>query len=258
MKHDLGLHQGYSIIAAVLMIGFLLIVTTSTLNLVLTEMRDGKGRQDYLKALYWAWAAQEIALLQIKNLGYGYDEDSWFTNTDILGSTLQDAKIIYSIDSKVQEYIWMLEQWETQIIPLFWIDAWSNVLSINDIDLDVNLWDISWNIIWKDSWESWMNNFSSTTSIKTKTFDPTVQEFKINSIWNIWNFLSHNSGSYLVIFNSQLSQAHFTLRSADNFSLPTASIISSGTVWKYTQSLQTQVDNTEFLGILKYSIYSWN
>jgi hypothetical protein len=41
---------GYSIIAAVLMIGFLLILTTSTLNLVLQEMQDGKGRQDYMKA----------------------------------------------------------------------------------------------------------------------------------------------------------------------------------------------------------------
>ena len=59
---------GYSVIAAILMIGFLLVLTTSTLNLVLQEMQDGKGRQDYMKAYAGAEGAMELALLKIKDM----------------------------------------------------------------------------------------------------------------------------------------------------------------------------------------------
>jgi hypothetical protein len=49
------------------MVGFLLVLTTSTLNLVLQEMQDGKGRQDYMKAYAGAEGALELALFQIKD-----------------------------------------------------------------------------------------------------------------------------------------------------------------------------------------------
>lgn len=64
--------NGYSIILSLVMIGFLLVLTTGTLNLVLQEMQDGKGKQDYLKASAAAEGAMELALSHIKNTGYGY------------------------------------------------------------------------------------------------------------------------------------------------------------------------------------------
>ena len=258
MRNRISTSGWYSIIAAVLMIGILLILTTSTLNLVLSEMNDGKGRQDYLKAFYGAWAAQELALLKIKDQGYGYDEDGGFTNTQILWNTRKDAEVSFVFESKVEEYSGVLQQGETQIIPLFWIDDTGNISSITDIDFDVSLWNISWNIIWENSWESWINDFSSLKTTNTKALDIASGDFTVNTSWNIGDFLSNNPGSYLAIFNSQSTKAQFTLSSPESFSLPVAQIMSSGTVGKYTQNLETSVDNTEFLGILKYSIYSWN
>jgi len=40
----------YSIILSVLMIGFLMIVTTGVFNLVLRELKDNKWEQNYLEA----------------------------------------------------------------------------------------------------------------------------------------------------------------------------------------------------------------
>ncbi|MDA9129457.1 hypothetical protein N9J72_03205, partial [Candidatus Gracilibacteria bacterium] len=68
-------NEGYSIITAIMMIGFLLVLTVSTFNLVLQELNDGKGRENYMKAYAGAEGAMELALLQIKQNGYGFFEE---------------------------------------------------------------------------------------------------------------------------------------------------------------------------------------
>ena len=82
-----------------MMIGFLLVLTTSTLNLVLQKMKDGQGRQFYLKAYSAAESSLELALLEIKEHGYGYDDDS-FVEKEMLGSGNLNPIMSYQFENK--------------------------------------------------------------------------------------------------------------------------------------------------------------
>lgn len=243
----------YSIIAAVLMVGFLLVLTTSTLNLVLQEMQDGKGRQDYIKAYAGAEGALELALFKMKQSGYWYDDDT-FQNSEILGVGNKIPKLSYEFESKVTSYSWSLAAYESDIIPLFWLDAsWSGSVSSITLDSEPN---IVWNIIAQDSGVSGLWNFSEWSFVWEKTYNEGLGELQYNSNVTIWSVLSGED--YLILYNPSSSDIDYLLSSSDGFTLPRATISSSAQVWKYTQNLETLVDNTKFLGILKYSIYSWN
>jgi len=243
----------YSIIASIMMIGFLLILTTSTLNLVLQEMQDGKGRQDYLKAFAGAEWGLELALLKIKENGYGYDEDNF--SWALLWDTPKDAQIWYTFESRVDSFSWTISSFETVIIPLFYVDTWSSVYSSSEISLNTALPGIAWNIIGNGVGISWVGDFNATTSVwikDTASFDDTG---------NLRDFLSSNSGSYLSLYNTSLSDINYTLMGSwlnPSFTQPSAQIYSQARVGKYVQNLETTVNNTEFLWILKYSIFSWN
>lgn len=252
---------GYSIIAAVLMIGFLLVLTTSTLNLVLQEMRDGKGRQNYLKAFYGAEGALEYGLLQIKHKGFGYDDNDSDDISEILWDTRQDPSASYTFESAVSSYSGTLNPGDTEIIPLFWIDPTSDMKSVKNIKLEKKTGDFVWNIIGQDSGHSWVWGFTPGTSLTAKwvqdtAWAPDQKEFT-KTTETIQEFLQANTGSYLMVYNPYDADTRFTLSSPSwEFTKPVADIISSAQVWKYKQNLKTSVDNTEFLGILKYSIYS--
>jgi len=250
--------SGYSIIAAVLMIWFLLVLTTSTLNLVLQEMRDGKGRQDYLKSYHGAEWALELALLRIKEVWYWYDEDGAFSNSEILWNTIISPELWYEFDSAVFSFSGSLAPWESEIIPLFWIADDELVQSISDIIFKDLSWNLSWNLIWKTEWSSWLSSFNSSTPKTIKTVEDTVDGSKkfVLDDQNIGEFLIVNPWSYLTIFNSSSYDSSFELSSSRRFTKPIATISSSAKVGKYKQNLETSIDNTEFLGILKYSIYS--
>lgn len=252
--------SGYSIIAAVLMIGFLLVLTTSTLNLVLQEMRDGKGRQNYLKAFYGAEWALEYGLLQIKHKGFGYDDNDSDDISEILWDTRQDPSVSYTFESAVSTYSGILNPGDTEIIPLFWIDSTSEIKSIKNINLQQESGSFVWNIIGQDSGHSWVWAFDSNTSLTAKWVQEAAwtldQKEFTKTTETIQEFLKNNTGSYLMVYNPYDTDTAFTLSSSEEFTKPVADIISSAQVWKYKQNLKTSVDNTEFLGILKYSIYS--
>lgn len=251
--------SGYSIIAAVLMIGFLLVLTTSTLNLVLQEMRDGKGRQNYLKAFYGAEWALEYGLLQIKQKGFGYDDNDADDIAEILWNARQDPRVNYSFESAVSSYSGFLNPGDTEIIPLFWIDSTSDMKSVANIKLEQKSGNFVWNIIGKEWGHSGVWTFDSNSSLDSKELQNVWgnQEF-IKNTWTIKNFLVNNTGSYLMIYNpyAVVSSFAFSSNSGEQFTKPSIDIISSAQVGKYKQNLKTSVDNTEFLGILKYSIYS--
>ncbi len=259
-KYTFTSPQAYSVIAAIMMIGFLLVLTTSTLNLVLQEMQDGKGRQDYMKAYAGAEWAMELALLKIKEKGYGY---YWKLDTSkMLGNTHKDVQLSYSFDSKVQVYTGNLWNYSTDIIPLFWIDDTGVKQSISWGDLrfdDLGDEGIIWNIVWRDRGMSGIWDFSESTSLWEK---------KINISWD-FTITTETIGSlfpgenYLIVYNpkdSLWASLGYTLSVSwnDYFTTPKANILSTGKIWRYSQNLRTLIDNTEFLGILKYSIYSWN
>ena len=260
--------SGYSIIIALLIIGFLLVISTGIFKLILNEMKDNRAMWDYMKAYAWAESAQELALLQIKQRGYAYYDkiDHDINNRSIVLAndnmniwnflSTKDVFISYDIWSKTRTYDWTLGPLEYDIIPLFYIE---NIVEkkVTNIDLSIILWnnsDLSWNIIWKNNWISWKG--TNTIWIK-KTL--TVNGFVY---WekSINDFISSSNTNYLVLLNTGNSQnieyRLNAINSSEFFSKPKTSIISSAEVWNYKQNLSTDLNNTEYLNILKYSIYS--
>ena len=258
----------YSVILSLLLIGFIMVLSIWIFRLILNEMKNNRAMWDYIKSYAWAESAQELALLDIKKMWYWYD---WFIDdnsnpksvllsSNNLNYTLyhpkKDVLISYFNNWKVNSYSWELLPLWYDIIPLFYItDSWEQ--KVNDISLSITTWDsndLSWNVVWNLSWISWV--WTSLTWSK-KILTPSWFSFEEKSVWD---FLSSSSTNYLVLFNSWNSNnINYTLstnNSLEYFTRPELDIISSWEVWDYKQNLQTTVDNTEFLNILKYSIYS--
>jgi len=238
--------EAYSIIIALLLVWFLLVITTGVFNLVLKELNDNRWMWGYMKAYAWAESAQELALLQIKENWYWFDE-KMVDNESIIDV----MKISYDIWSKTQSYDWIIEKLGYNIIPLFYLsNSWSwktikmklNIISWNNSDL-------VWNIISYNSSISWTWSFNWIT-------DFWIAWFEWNK--NINDFLDLHENNYLILFNSSNSgKIKYNLNSTDwFFTKPEINIISSGQVWKYRQNLSTHLDNTKYLNFLKYSIYS--
>jgi len=238
------------------------------LRLIINEMKSNRAMWDYIKSYAWAESAQELALLDIKVKWYWYDwsitntlnDKSVILSENFLDKSLyhpkNDVLISYYNDWKVNNYEWELSPLWYDIIPLFYIDdTWEkkvNDISINLVSGDSN--DLSWNAIWNLSWISWT---WTTLQWYKKIFTPSWFTYVIN---DIWEFLSSSSTNYLVLFNSWNSNSiKYILSTTDSleyFTKPRLDIISTWEVWDYKQNLKTTVDNTEFLNILKYSIYS--
>jgi hypothetical protein len=88
-----------------------------------------------------------------------------------------------------------------------------------------------------------------------------IKKYKAND-WSyktnntIETFLNTNTWSYLMLFNRNTSEKSYKLEAESNFSKPVWTIISSVQVWRFKQNITTNIDNTEFLNMLKYSLYS--
>lgn len=258
----------YSVIISLLLVWFMLVLSTGILRLILNEMRNNKAMWDYIKAYAWAEASQELALLWIKENWYWYIWDiegtinakSVILSENYLDYTLfsksKDVLTSYFNDWKVNSYEWILSPLWYDIIPLFYIDdSWEQ--KVTDLKLTISSWlssDLSWNVIWKLNWISWSWEWLIWTK---KTL--TSNEFTFSQE-SIGTFLSSSTTNYLVLFNSWNSvELNYTLETIDPieyFTKPELDIISTWEIWNYKQNLRTNIDNTEFLNMLKYSIYS--
>jgi hypothetical protein len=168
----------------------------------------------------------------------------------------RDILISYYNNGKVNSYDWLLEPLHYDIIPLFYIDdTWEK--KTNNVVMNINSWiptDLSWNVVWNKDWISgiWPNLNNWTRKTLTSGLFTYVTS-------SIWNFLESSSTNYLVLFNSWRSSMEYTLKATspqEYFTKPRLDIYSTWEIWEYKQNLKTVVDNTEFLSILKYSIYS--
>jgi len=268
MKKNIINKSWYSVIVSLLLIGFIMVLSIWILRLILNEMKINRAMWDYLKAYAWAESSQELALLNIKKYWYWYDwfidnsknDKSVILSENFLNKSLfhpkKDVLVSYINDWKVNSYEWILSPLSYDIIPLFFIDStWEK--KVTDIDFVILSWDsnnLSWNIVWKNDWISWVWDISSWF------------EKKYNSSWfsilntSVSNFLNWSNTNYLILFNSwnldNISYKISTTSSIEFFTKPRLSITSSWEIWEYKQNLSTIVDNTEFLNILKYSIYS--
>jgi hypothetical protein len=259
----------YSIIFILLIIWFLLFLWVWIFSLILNDLKDNRAMWDYYKAYAWAESASELALLKIKENWYAYYDkvDHNVNNRSILLANNplntwdfnwnKDVFISYDIWSKVNEYNWTLRPLEYDIVPLFYInDSWEQ--KISNLIFSITSWtekDLAWNIIWKDSWLSWV----WANTLWTKKTLNNNNEFNLISE-NINDFITSSDSNYFVLFNSWNSwDIKYSIKSSDSlkyFSKPKTSIISSAQVWNYKQNLNVDLNNTEFLNILKYSIFS--
>ena len=135
--------------------------------------------------------------------------------------------------------------------------ACSKVISI---DLTILSWDVAWNIIGKEKWISWIWSISwvSTTWL-LKTVDSSSRTFNQIDDVEVNTFLQGSDWNYLVLLNIWNINLKYNLKANNSwefFTRPETTIISSAQVWNYKQNLSTELDNTDFLDMLKYSIYS--
>lgn len=249
--------KAYSVVVAILMVWFLLVMVIWVYNMIIKELNDNRWMWNYYKTYYWAEAWQELALLKIKEKWYGYyDKIDLDVNdrsilladnsTDkFLYNWWNDVIISYDLNSKTNSYSWKLNNLEYDIIPLFYL-TWSSIEEnkVNNIKLIISSWeqsDLVWNILSQSGWISWTWAIDSSSIVDT--------------------FLLNNSNNYLIITNWWItgSDIQYTLSSQNTeeyFTKPRIEILSSAKIKDYKQNLTTKLDNTEYLWFLKYSIYS--
>ena len=250
----------YTILITLMIIGFLMVLTTWVFNLVLRELNDNRWAWNYLKAHAWAEAAMELALLDIKNNWYGvYNKKSDLEYFDKI-------KISYDLNSKTKEYIWKIWEFKQSVIPLFYSEVNWNINKIDSLNLEIlDYWinsnnsKLAWNII-SSSWDWiwWVWEIDNNTKWDWRKWDWSyLDKVKVS------DFLNNHDWNYLIIVNlfddwnlNNDNLLEFKLSSQKEFTKPISKIFSTASIWRYKQNLETTLDNTEFLSILKYSIFS--
>ncbi len=253
---------------ALIMVWFLLTTTIGVFQLVLRELQDNRVLGNYIQAAAGAEAWAELALLSIKQKGYGYYENYAFWENSSINHILaldptdpskKEAEISYDMNTRVDSYEGTLDPLGYDIIPLFYLTGSSDVQvqKIGDINLsslDSDLSELSWNIIGDTGGISGNGEFDDTTDITIKKlwWDNKI----IYTDQNIGELLSDISSGYLILLNpSYTDTLTYTLSSSDFFSTPRATIISRGRVWSHRQNIRTTLDNTQYLNTLKYALY---
>lgn len=258
----------YSVIVSVMIIWFLLVVTAGIFNLVLIELKDTRWESNYLKsfaAAEWAW---ELALLKIKEKWYAYVDkiDDDINNRSIVLAEnpldiwgfhrARDIYLSYDFDYTVNSFDWDIPPAWYDIIPLFALHD-SGEEKVADLRLSVLSWEnskLAWNIVWADKGISKVWAFNGEV----------VWEWRLAN-WNYYSqkvseFLQSSSWNYLILFNldpnNNITYSLESINPSEYFTKPRTEIMTSAQIWSYRQNLKIGLDNTEFLNILRYSLYS--
>lgn len=263
----------YTILIVLFVVGFLLVLTSWVFKLVLQELKDNRGRWDYLKAYYWAEAWIEWALYNIKNFEYGYSDAidlernnrSILLAQDSLNQTTfnpnKDVLISYDIDTKVQSYSQTLAPGEHTLFPLYYIDTNGVTRKTLDVNLTIPSWTKSslvWNIIGAEDGIAWNNEFQNSTLWALKRVDETTWNLVFERKW-VGEFLANSNDNYLLLFNSDPTNSiTYQVNSvwSNYFTKPIGDIYASWKIGSYKQNIKLSLDNSEYLNILKYSIFS--
>lgn len=258
----------FSVILAILMTWFMIVLTTWIFLLVLAENRDTKSMEYHFKSLEWAEWSLELAMLKSKQFNYSYDEEINITHpiSKILFEDRaqfnknKDVLITYNLSSISSEIVnKKIQIWNFDIIPLFSYGNNWVYKKVKNITITWLISDVIWNIVWEDSWISGTWNFTNTTEGNFKTIWGTDWNEVLFDKKSIWNFLNESEFNYLIIHNLSSSEVTYNLKSINNWEFLTkdmSSIISSWEVWWYKQNLSITIDSSKYLNLLKYSIFS--
>lgn len=255
----------YSVILAILIVWFMLVLTSWVFSLVMLENKDTKAMEYYLKAFAWAEWSLELAMLKAKQFNYSFsdkidntDSKSKVLSRDISNfSKTKDVLITYNLDATTSEVKDKnLKSWEFDIIPLFYYDVNWDYKKVKNIIINWLNSDVVWNIVGENSWITWINNFTNNTEWNFKT----INSWNINfSTKTIWDFISESEKNYLIIHNVSTNEINYTLKSLNPWEFITKEasfIIWSWEIWWYKQNLRVKIDNSKYLNLLKYSIFS--
>jgi hypothetical protein len=246
----------YSVVLALLMTSFIIILVAWVFKLILENMYDTRWMEDYLKAYSRAEWSMELALKKVKDNDYWYEEHIF--------PGLWIKKISEIFDDNKKTLIWYDINSLSSSIKDKWLDvntyAIYPLISLSKPKLDIKSWDwnaLVWNIIGNNWWISGTGSFNYNLS---------KEEKKINSSNNflyetktIENFLLWSTWNYLVLYNAWTSSVTYDLKSdnpREKFALENINIIATWKVWAYKQNLNVDLNIAKNLNLLKYSILS--
>lgn len=257
---------GYSVILAILMVWFMLILTSWVFLLVLWENKDTKAMEYYLKSFAGAEWSIELALLKAKKYTYSYSEElsRWtplskvlFRGNGELYNFNKDVFISYDLDATASE---MKEKYlasgKFDIIPLFYFDILGNNKKVTQLKLEWINQEVVWNIIWETGWISWVWNFTNATEWNHKTISGNEVSY---SKEKVGDFLSNSINNYLILHNTSNTEVYynlFSLMPGEFITREASYVVGTGEVWWYKQNLRVKIDNSQYLNLLKYSIFS--
>lgn len=249
-------NQWYSTLLALLLVGFMLVLTTGVLGLVLSEYNDTKWMEKYLKSYASAESWVELALLEIKDWVQKNTVNSSNPKAKIVG---EQNLITYAYDGLTFDTGDVtIEWWEYDLIPLFYIE-WGIEKQTRNIRLTWSVTNLHWNIISNNKWISgkgwiWV---STVWSLKFLNWD----KFWFQET-NVQDFVNDNNKSFIRIYNPNNSAVTYKFSTStpeDKFVRNNFEIYSNWNViwgWKsFKQNLKVDFEKSKYTNLLKYSIY---
>ena len=236
----------------------------------------------FMKSRTASESGWEIAMLKLKENGFWYHGNETYDTAweSIMLSKFpldtgefrenRDVFFGYEIDSKSDDYSWIVEPWDFKIIPLFYLEDNGWGWKTNKPIFTVESWtedDLVWNMIWDVWWISGKWGFDWITWANLKT---------LNEVWdNTWNWLSNKwfsleniivenflnlwEKNYLTIYNVGSSNIDYRLITWDgeNFTKPVTKVYSSAKIGDIKQNIELEIENSKYFDVLKYSIYDY-
>ncbi len=273
--------QASLILLSLLLVWFLLVLSTGILKVILSDAKDTYWMKNSLKAFYWAESWLELALLRLKLKWFWYNyeiKNDWKKEVNVLASDFEHPKnnkdifLDYKIESKSKSASWTIESGQSVIYPLFY-KTWASDFSkgsimkdLSELELILTPWtqsgsSITWWIIWSPkSWINikWLNwTWEGTNEWITKYLDEATKKLVFAS-WSVDVFLSNHTWSYLQIWNLNTWDIKYEIKwkwTQNNFTWKQTIITASARVWKNKQNIQLKINNSKYLNIFRFTLY---
>ena len=284
----------FSIIIVMLIVGFLIVLSTWVLTLVIQENKNTRLVYNSVATYAWAEWALEYSLLKVKNhqewFSDSIDKTSWDYDVNLLSNnpdspSIKDESLEYEMLSNSKKYDWTIDAWWFEVIPLFY-DEW---IVFQNTSKNPNMWtshiikthkfkltspkELIWNIIWNDvtwdtfwiTWTWWLGssvwtwsdiNISFWSLKKNETDTNLTDDSKMFSLEkiDIGSFMDQYDSNYLIINNPSNEQISYSIESPEGFSTPKIAIVWSSRIWNYKQNVSFEEDKSKIFDILKYSL----